>query len=137
MVRAEVVRKRLNKLDAYLVILHNLQKYSREAFLANPERYGSAERFMQLAIEAIGDLGNHVIADLSLGVVNWHSDIPTLLAAGGYITAEQRDTWISMIGFRNILVHDYLDIDRDIVYNVLHEHLDDIEALRRVFAQFL
>ena len=137
MVRAEVMRKRLNKLDEYLAILHKLQEYSLEAFTTDPERYGSAERFLQLAIEIVGDLGNHVIADLALGVVNWHSDIPALLAEHGYIATDLRETWIRMIGFRNILVHEYLDIDRGIVYQMLQEHLDDIEALRKVFAQFL
>ncbi|MFQ3682939.1 HepT-like ribonuclease domain-containing protein [Roseiflexus sp.] len=42
-----------------------------------------------------------------------------------------------MIGFRNILVHDYLKIDRTIVFRVLQDNLGDLEALRRVFAQFL
>ena len=42
-----------------------------------------------------------------------------------------------MIGFRNVLVHEYLDIDRMIVYDVLQNRLGDLEALRRVFARFL
>ncbi len=37
----------------------------------------------------------------------------------------------------NILVHDYLDIDRNIVYDVLQAHLSDLYALRKVFARFL
>jgi len=137
MVSVEVIRKRLNKLDEYLEILSQLQGYSLEAFVANPERYGSAERFLQLAIEVVTDLGNHIIADEALGVVNWHSDIPRLLAEHDYISTELQETWIKMIGFRNILVHAYLDIDRAIVYDVLHTRLDDIAALRTVFAQFL
>jgi uncharacterized protein YutE (UPF0331/DUF86 family) len=137
MVKPEVVRKRLNKLDEYLSILHGLQKYSFEEFVADPEHYGSAERFLQLAIESIGDLGNHVIADLRLGVVNWHSDIPSILAEQGYLNPELKETWIRMIGFRNVLVHEYLDIDRKVVYEMLQRHLDDIAALQQVFAQFL
>lgn len=42
-----------------------------------------------------------------------------------------------MIGFRNVLVHGYVDIDRAVVYDVLQHRLGDLEALRRVFAQFL
>lgn len=137
MVKPEVVRKRLNKLEEYLTILRGLQKYSFEEFIADPEHYGSAERFLQLAIESVGDLGNHVIADLELGVVNWHSDIPSILAEHGYLDSELKETWIRMIGFRNILVHEYLDIDRKIVYKMLQYHIDDIAALQRVFAQFL
>jgi len=137
MVRAEVIRKRLNKLEEYLVILFKLQRYNREEFMSDAEHYGSAERFLQLTIESITDMGNHVIADIELGVVNSYSDIPLILSQHGYLSDELRETWIRMIGFRNTLVHEYIDIDRDIVYNVLQNNLQDIEKLKMVFAQFL
>lgn len=137
MVKPEIIRKRLNKLDEYLAILYSLQRYSFDDFVENPEHYGSAERFLHLAIETITDLGNHVIADDGLGVVNWHSDIPIILAEKGYIGSELKERWIRMIGFRNVLVHEYIDIDRRTVFEVLHRHLGDIEAVKHVFAKYL
>ncbi len=137
MIRPEVIRKRLNKLDEYLTILRSLQAYDLEEFTNTPERYGSAERFLHLAIEAIIDLGNHTIAALQLGEVNWYSDIPLLLFDAGYIDDELKEKWTRMIGFRNVLVHDYLNIDRKIVHDILQNHLEDIEIIKRVFAQFL
>jgi uncharacterized protein YutE (UPF0331/DUF86 family) len=82
-------------------------------------------------------MGNHVVADDELGEVNWYSDIPRILAEHGYIDAEMESTWISMIGFRNVLVHQYADIDRAIVYDVLQNQLGAFHALRRFFAQFM
>lgn len=137
MVRSEVIRKRLNRLDEYLSILHQLQRYSFEEFVEDPEKYGSVERFLHLAIEVVIDMGNHVIADLGLGVVNWYSDIPTILEEKGHLTHTLKEKWIRMIGFRNTLVHEYIDIDRKIVYEVLQNDLKDLEQLRRVFARFL
>jgi len=137
MVRAEVIRKRLNKLDEYLAILQELQRHEWDEFIAHPEHYGSAERFLQLAIETLNDLGNHVIADLDLGAVDHHSDIPAILVKNGYVDSDLASEWVRMIGFRNVLVHDYLDIDRQIVYDVLQHRLATFERLRRVFAQFL
>jgi uncharacterized protein YutE (UPF0331/DUF86 family) len=137
MVRPDVIQKRLNKVEEYLRILEGLRHYSQEEFLSNPERYGSAERFLQLAIEAIDDIGNHLIADQNLGTVDSASDIPRLLHEKSFFCEELQDTWIRMIGFRNILVHDYLDIDRQTVYGVLQNNLKDIQAIAQVFAQFL
>lgn len=137
MVRPEVIRKRLNKLDEYLSILYKLRKYSLDDFVSDPEHYGSAERFLHLAIEAILDMGNHVIADSDLGIVNWYSDIPSILASKGYIDSDLGKKWLQMIGFRNMLVHDYLEVDRTIVYEILQRHLEDIEAAKQIFAQFL
>jgi uncharacterized protein YutE (UPF0331/DUF86 family) len=104
-VRKEIIRKRLNKLDEYLGVLKKLQQYSFKEFTVDPERYGSAERFLQLTIEAIIDMGNHVIADSELGVVNWYSDIPKIMAEKEFISSALEEKWISMIGFRNTLVH--------------------------------
>jgi uncharacterized protein YutE (UPF0331/DUF86 family) len=42
-----------------------------------------------------------------------------------------------MIGFRNVFVHDYLDVDRRLIYEVMQQRLGDIEALRPVFAALL
>ena len=136
-IKAEVLRKRLNKLDEYLAILRGLQKYSFDEFIADPQRYGSVERFLHLAIEAINDMGNHVVAELDLGEVNWYSDIPALLARADYIDDSLQEKWIRMIGFRNTLVHEYIEIDRMIVHDVLRNSLGDLEELRRTFAQFL
>ncbi|MES0364018.1 MAG: DUF86 domain-containing protein [Desulfobacteria bacterium] len=136
-IKAEVLRKRLNKLDEYLAILRGLQKYSFDEFIADPQRYGSVERFLHLAIEAINDMGNHVVAELDLGEVNWYSDIPALLARADHIDDSLQEKWIRMIGFRNTLVHEYIEIDRKIVHDVLRNSLGDLEELRRTFAQFL
>ena len=137
MVRHEVISKRLRKLDEYLSILHGLSRYTYEEFINDPEHYGSVERFLQLALETIADIGNHIISDLELGEVAWHSDIPSILAEKGHITREMEEKWIRMIGFRNILVHDYLDIDRRTVFDVLQNNLKDFEIIKKSFAQFL
>jgi len=82
-------------------------------------------------------MGNHVIADLDLGTVQWYSDIPTILAERGGLSPELRDRWIRMIGFRNTPVHEYLDLDRRIVHEVLQHGLGDLERLWDFFASFL
>lgn len=137
MVRVEVIRKRIEKLEEYIEILHGFQKYSLDEFLENPEHYGSAERFLQLAIETTTDIGNHIISSLGLGEVNWYSDIAGIIEEKGYINSDLRERWIKMIGFRNILVHDYLEVDRKIVYDVLLNRLKDLEDLKKAFAAFL
>lgn len=137
MVRPEVIERRLDKLGEYIKILRSLQKYSLDEFLAVPERYGSAERFLQLAIETTIDIGNHITSDMNLGKARWSSDLPSLLEEKGYLSVPLREKWIRMVGFRNLLVHDYLEIDREKVYEILQTGLDDLSSLEQIFAQFL
>ncbi len=137
MVRREVIRKRLARLEEYLDILASLARYREAEFLASPEKYGSAERFLQLAIEATLDIGAHLVADLRLGSIEVSRDVPQHLGEAGIVPPDLQKIWIRMIGFRNILVHDYLDVDRRLVYQVLQNHLGDFRRLARIFATFL
>jgi uncharacterized protein YutE (UPF0331/DUF86 family) len=136
-VNPDVLRKRLNKLEEYLTILERLRDYDRDAFLNDPERYGSAERFLQLAIEALSDMGHHVVADEDWGTVDRQRDVPARFREQERIGDDLEETWTRMVGFRNILVHDYLNVDRNTVYDVLQHDLDNIRRLRAVFAHFL
>jgi len=136
-VRSEVLRRRLAKLDEYLVILRDLASSDRAEFLSSPQHYGSAERFLHLAIEALLDLGSHVISELALGSIEAYRDIPRLLHEHGYLSADLAERWVKMIGFRNILVHEYLEIDRTIVYGMLVNERTGLEDLRNVFLGFL
>jgi uncharacterized protein YutE (UPF0331/DUF86 family) len=137
MVRPEIIRRRLQRFGEYLAILERFQRYDLEAFLSDPEHYGSAERFLQLAIEASLDMGSHVIADENLGSVEQSRDIPRRFREHGRISEDLEQRWIRMIGFRNILVHEYLEVDRNIVYDVVQNKLADLNELKQVFAGFL
>jgi len=136
-VRPEVIRRRLEKMTEYLDILQRMSRYKQAEFLADPEHYGSAERFLQLAIESTLDIGSHIIAEENLGTVNQSRDIPRLLQERGYIDTGLEQRWIRMIGFRNILVHEYLEVDRKLVHEVLQHGLADLRELQGVFAEFL
>ncbi|MEW6581128.1 MAG: DUF86 domain-containing protein [Chloroflexota bacterium] len=45
--------------------------------------------------------------------------------------------WRGMAGFRNVLVHDYLNIDLDIVWNVIERDLPDLKKKTDVILQTL
>ncbi len=137
MVKAEVVRRRLKKLDEYLSYLEKVQQTDRQEFLNNIETWASSERFLHMAIESINDIASHIIAEEDYGIVEEYRDIPNLFFEQGLIDDELKESWIKMTGFRNILVHDYTDIDRSEVYKILKNHLTDIQQVRKTLAQFL
>ncbi len=93
-----------NDLDMQDIVLHNLQ----------------------LAIQGCIDIGSHVISDEGWGVAGSLNEIFYILQKKGVIQAEMVEKMISMVGFRNILVHEYETINFDIVCNILQHHLKDI-----------
>lgn len=137
MVKPEVMRRRLEKLDEYLSYLETVREYDQQEFLTNTEIWASAERFLQMAVESVNDIAAHIIAEENLGTVDQYRDIPNILSQETIIDEKSAEKWIRMIGFRNILVHGYTEIDRTQVYQVIQDNLDDIKSLRKLFAQFL
>jgi len=137
MVKAELLRRKLEALQNNLDILNRLQRYEVQEFINDPERYGSAERFLQLSIEILDDIGSHIISDESIGVIDTYSDIPRMLFGKSYISEQSRESWLMMIGFRNLLVHGYAKIDRAVVHRILKEDLSDIEQLAKEFSKLL
>jgi uncharacterized protein YutE (UPF0331/DUF86 family) len=72
-----------------------------------------------------------LVARARLGPVASYGDVPGRLLEAGHLTETQAGTWRRIIGFRNVLVHDYLEVDLTIVYDVLQNHLDDLRELHR------
>lgn len=138
MVDKNVVKSRADRVVEYLRILDDIRRnHSREEFLANPLIYGSAERFLQLCLEALLDIGNHLIADDRLGKVEHYHDIPRVLIDKKILGPDIGKSFGRMIGFRNILVHDYLEIDLEVVYGIILHDLGDIEQILQQYLEYI
>ncbi len=72
------------------------------------------------------DVGSHVISDEGWGVAGSLNEIFYILRDKGVIKVDLTKRMVSMVGFRNVLVHEYEDTNLDIVYNILHHYLNDI-----------
>ncbi|TRZ92203.1 MAG: DUF86 domain-containing protein [Methanosarcinales archaeon] len=81
---------------------------------------------LQRAAEQAIDLANHVIKKRKLGLPkeSWESFL--ILAREHVIPIELAEKLKGMVGFRNILVHEYQDIDIKIMVDVIEHHLDDL-----------
>jgi uncharacterized protein YutE (UPF0331/DUF86 family) len=135
MVNPETIQDKLAHLNRYINFLKDSKKYTLEEFLSNMMIHGAIERYLQLSIEVTIDIGNHVIATENMGDVHWNRDISTIFYEQGYVSKELCDTWINMIKFRNLLVHEYGIIDKKQVFKILHSHLTDLVALQEMFTR--
>lgn len=87
---------------------------------------------IQRAAEACIDLAMHVVAERSLGIPQNSRDGFELLYKNGIISEELNRKLKAMVGFRNIAVHDYQNIDLDIVKKIIELHLDDMKQFASV-----
>lgn len=137
MIDTRVLCTILSKLGEYIQILKEIRKNVDRTSFNNYRHHGLAERYLQLAIQAILDIGNHLISRLRLRKPERFQDIFIILGEHGIIPPSFAKNIAKMAGFRNILVHAYLDLDLDIVYNILQMIVEDLEHFAKYIVEFI
>ncbi len=123
----EVIENKISAIKKYLKILENYKKYSLESIKKDINIRGSLERYLYLVSQATIDLAEAVIAYKELRKPTTMAESFYILEENNIINQKMLDKLVKMTGFRNVMVHDYEDIDYDIVYDVLQNKLIDIE----------
>lgn len=83
------------------------------------------------------DIGNHLIADRGYRKPTTYGEIPKILAEEGVIGQDLADRMTGMAAFRNILVHDYLELDLAKIYRLIQERLGDLDELAAIYAKLI
>ncbi len=135
--RTEVILERLQKLDQALKRLDRFRKWDVERYLEDEDAQWVVERGLHLALEAVFDIGNHLLSALEAPPPQDYRSILTGLATAGVLPAEFVERIEGMAGFRNILVHEYADLDAREVFRILQEHSEDLAAFARYVVAFL
>ena len=100
----------------------NLNNYSKsDAIVLN----------LQRACELVIDIAMYVVSTEKLGIPQTKKEAFEILLKNNYITEEVLKKMKGMIGFRNIAVHDYKDIDIEILQDVIENHLNDLLEFAR------
>lgn len=138
MVEANIVSARIHRIKECVGFLRKITEIAdEESFLKDPFLTASAERYLQVAIQAILDICNHIAADLGLEAPSEYRQVPEILAERKLLPTKLAKKISSMIGLRNILVHEYLKLDRRLVYKVLTEDLGDFAKFIKAVGKFL
>ncbi len=135
--RPEIVHERLRKLREVVANLESLKEVPRQEFAASFRQYWLAERGLQLAAEILFDVGNHVLAGRFDASPSTYEEIPRRLCERKVISEELADRLRGLGGFRNILVHDYLDVNHGMLYGFLQEELGCFSSFADEVEEFL
>jgi uncharacterized protein YutE (UPF0331/DUF86 family) len=81
---------------------------------------------LQRATELAIDMANHVIKERKLGLPKESRQSFELLGTSGIIPQELARTLQGMVGFRNILVHEYQKLDIEIMIDIIENRLRDM-----------
>lgn len=130
------INSRLEALKEYLKILKSLKGITGQELVNNIDKRAKAERYFQLAIEACIDIAELIISDQRLPAPKTGRETIEILGKEGIIDKKLAEDFAPAIGFRNILIHDYLEIDYDQVADKINNRLGDFEKFAQEIAKF-
>lgn len=124
-----VLENKISAIRKYLKILGRYTRYSREELEKDIDIRGAVERYLYLATQATIDLAEAVLAFRGFRKPSTMGEAFYILQEEGILSQKLTEKLVGMVGFRNVIAHDYEKVNYDIVYAVLHERLKDIEEL--------
>jgi len=86
---------------------------------------------LQRACEATIDLAMHIVRLRGLGLPKDSKSAFSLLVQAQEISAQRAEHLKKMIGFRNIAVHDYRELDWAIVRSIIETQCNDLSSFAR------
>ena len=109
-----------------------------EEYQNNPENLDDYRKMdmivlnLQRACEAVLDLAVYIVSTRKLGLPQTKREAFILLEENNIIDSKMSKNMQGMVGFRNIAVHDYKEIDEEILKDVIENHLNDLLDFVRI-----
>ena len=134
----EMVTGRIDVIRTAISRLKNLSELSKEEFLEDYKNPASAETFLRHAIEAIFDIGRHILAKTGkVRLTHEYKNIARGLGESGVLSKPLMNKLVEMAGYRNRIVHFYHEITDEELYEIIQNDLKDIEQFIQEIGEFL
>jgi uncharacterized protein YutE (UPF0331/DUF86 family) len=127
--RPEVVAERAAWLRERLADLRRLPLDSFESFESDTSTPAAAESHLRRSLEALLELGRHVLAKRFARASTEYKEIAVALADVGVLDVDQGQRLRDMAGYRDRLVHFYAEITHPELYKICTIELEDVERV--------
>ena len=118
----------INKFDSIQRCINRIN----EEYEGNPDNLEDYRRVdsivlnLQRACETVTDMAMYIVANRKLGVPQTKKEAFVKLEENNLIDSKVSKNMQNMIGFRNIAIHDYKNIDENILQDIIENHLGDL-----------
>ncbi len=131
------IAKMVSEMRKALARLQYHKTLDKETFFIDPDKISSAKYNFVIAIESAIDICNHVISQNGYRIPDDYADTFQILGEHGVFETDFINDLKEMAKFRNRLIHIYMEVDNEQVYNILLTRLDDFNTFLDRIAIFL
>lgn len=117
--------------------LRELGEAPLEEFVSTFFLHAAAERGFQVAIQSALDIGAILLSEAGTDMPAEYRDIFPKLAEIGVVPESLASRLVAMAKFRNVLVHLYLEIEAERLYQYIQHNLDDFDQFAQYVGDYL
>ena len=121
--KLDEIQKDVNKLT-------ELSCLTLEEFRAG-ENFAIAEHYLRRALEALFEIGTHILSRIPGKRASTYKQIATLLGAQKIISSEFVKVLVEMAGYRNRLIHFYSEVAIDEMHSIIRKQLSDFDTFSK------
>lgn len=136
-VRMATVVQKSTLVDDMLRGLAALPMTDLETFRSDPRDEAAAESYLRRALEALLDLGRHILAKALAERTLEYKQIAVALRRAGVLDEACSDVLVDMAGYRNRLTHFYDEVTTAELFDICVHRADDIRLVRDAMLDWL
>ena len=122
----EVLQTRISYIEDSLRSLERFKGITNDEFHSNSDNFRIAFYDLHRALEAVMDIGTHILSRIPGARPTSYKDIPRLLEKNKIVPADFATSALSkMAGYRNWMAHFYGEISEREIYDIVQEELED------------
>ncbi|MFA4920188.1 MAG: DUF86 domain-containing protein [Thermodesulfovibrionales bacterium] len=137
MVDKSVILRKISELEVYQQQLKEFSDITSEDYGKDWKIQRIIERTLQIMIETCADIANHIVSDRGMRTPESYADTFKVLCEHGVIDQELFTIMEKMSKFRNIVVHQYEQVDAEIVVLILRKHMGDFDRFKDAVMAYL
>ena len=131
------ITDKLVDMKKYVGLLAGYGRKSKEEIAEDPTLRGAVERYLQLSIEIVLEIGEMIIAAEGLKKPETYREVIETLGESGVLERRFVEKFAPIAGLRNILIHRYDEIDIDELYGHLKHDLGDFDSFAKQVAAYV
>ena len=133
----KVIAQRARWIREAIAALKELPLSDQQAFLGNKHNIAAAESYLRRSLEALFDVGRHILAKGFAYPATEYKEIASGLFEKFVIGKADADLMRKMAGYRNRMVHFYHEISSEELLDICLNHTDEIDRLLEQMLQWL
>jgi uncharacterized protein YutE (UPF0331/DUF86 family) len=128
-VNLNIVSQRAAWIKEMIENLQDLPIENKQKFFSSKHTVAAAESYLRRALEALFDIGRHILARRFEAPVTEYKEIAQHLLEREILNKKEAGTLRQMAGYRNRMVHFYHEISPEELQEICAHHLSDIKTI--------